>query len=272
MTLSAVCTTPACFPPPCSTGKERDAESGNDYFGARYYASSMGRFLSPDPKQMSKARMLDPQQWNMYGYARNSPLVAYDPDGKEVRFKSEDQAKQAVAALQRGLPKDQRGAISQQFNKDTNHFDLTVDHKAAAGAGRDSLLGRLDADATSSKVAQVNLVGGGDKLTAIQFGVASIKTTFSLDDKNLNGITLPEFGGKDHPLYNNVGLNSSGPGVTEVDASTSSDDLSSTLMHELTTHVDSFFTTGNARLSDENHLQNQIDNVEKEVQKNEKQP
>jgi RHS repeat-associated protein len=30
------------------TGKERDAESGNDYFGARYYGSSMGRFMSPD--------------------------------------------------------------------------------------------------------------------------------------------------------------------------------------------------------------------------------
>jgi len=30
------------------TGKERDSESGNDYFGARYYASSMGRFFSPD--------------------------------------------------------------------------------------------------------------------------------------------------------------------------------------------------------------------------------
>ena len=30
------------------TGKERDSESGNDYFGARYYASSMGRFMSPD--------------------------------------------------------------------------------------------------------------------------------------------------------------------------------------------------------------------------------
>jgi RHS repeat-associated protein len=27
------------------TGKERDAESGNDYFGARYYASSMGRWV-----------------------------------------------------------------------------------------------------------------------------------------------------------------------------------------------------------------------------------
>jgi RHS repeat-associated protein len=30
------------------TGKERDTESGNDYFGARYYASSMGRFMSPE--------------------------------------------------------------------------------------------------------------------------------------------------------------------------------------------------------------------------------
>jgi len=30
------------------TGKERDDESGNDYFEARYYASSMGRFMSPD--------------------------------------------------------------------------------------------------------------------------------------------------------------------------------------------------------------------------------
>jgi RHS repeat-associated protein len=34
--------------PSCFTGKERDTESGNDYFGARYYASTMGRFMSPD--------------------------------------------------------------------------------------------------------------------------------------------------------------------------------------------------------------------------------
>ena len=31
-----------------STGKERDSESGLDYFGARYYASSMGRWISAD--------------------------------------------------------------------------------------------------------------------------------------------------------------------------------------------------------------------------------
>jgi RHS repeat-associated protein len=34
------------------TGKERDTESGNDFFKYRYYASSMGRWLSPDPAGM----------------------------------------------------------------------------------------------------------------------------------------------------------------------------------------------------------------------------
>jgi RHS repeat-associated protein len=46
-----------------STGKERDAESGNDYFGARYYASSMGRFMSPDPSRLS-IMPNNPQTWN----------------------------------------------------------------------------------------------------------------------------------------------------------------------------------------------------------------
>ncbi len=31
------------------TGKERDAETGYDYFGARYYSSSLGIWLSVDP-------------------------------------------------------------------------------------------------------------------------------------------------------------------------------------------------------------------------------
>ena len=31
------------------TGKERDSESGLDYFGARYYGSALGRFTSVDP-------------------------------------------------------------------------------------------------------------------------------------------------------------------------------------------------------------------------------
>ena len=66
------------------TGKERDAESGNDYFGAGYYASSMGRFLSPDPDTGTLLHIMNPQRWNMYAYALNSPLVLNDPTGKDA--------------------------------------------------------------------------------------------------------------------------------------------------------------------------------------------
>jgi len=72
------------------TGKERDTESGNDYFGARYYASSMGRFLSPDwsdgPDTIPYASYGDPQTLNLYGYARNNPLRNIDPDGHDCIY------------------------------------------------------------------------------------------------------------------------------------------------------------------------------------------
>jgi hypothetical protein len=38
-TRPSTCTSVICFPRYRTTAKERDAESGNDYFGARYYAS-----------------------------------------------------------------------------------------------------------------------------------------------------------------------------------------------------------------------------------------
>jgi RHS repeat-associated protein len=66
------------------TGKGRDSESGNDYFGARYYASNMGRFMSPDPLIGNELRLLNPQRWNMYAYAVNSPLTLTDPNGEDA--------------------------------------------------------------------------------------------------------------------------------------------------------------------------------------------
>jgi RHS repeat-associated protein len=67
------------------TGKERDTESGNDYFGARYYASSMGRFMSPDwsktPTAVPYAKLYDPQSLNLYLYGANNPLRFTDADG-----------------------------------------------------------------------------------------------------------------------------------------------------------------------------------------------
>lgn len=66
------------------TGKERDAESGLDYFGARYYASNMGRFMSTDPHSGTVLHILNPQRWNMYSYGLNNPLSFTDPTGMDA--------------------------------------------------------------------------------------------------------------------------------------------------------------------------------------------
>lgn len=62
------------------TGKERDAESGLDYFGARYYNSEVGRWMSVDPKA-GKYPSLSP-----FVYVANNPLKFIDPDGKKIEF------------------------------------------------------------------------------------------------------------------------------------------------------------------------------------------
>jgi len=69
----------------CSTGKEHDAESGNEYFDARYLSSTLGRFLTPDwaakPTSVPYASFGDPQTLNLYSYVENGPLNRVDADG-----------------------------------------------------------------------------------------------------------------------------------------------------------------------------------------------
>jgi RHS repeat-associated protein len=67
------------------TSKERDTESGNDYFGARYYASNMGRFMSPhwsaQEEPVPYANLDNPQSLNLYAYVGNNRLIRFDSDG-----------------------------------------------------------------------------------------------------------------------------------------------------------------------------------------------
>ena len=74
------------YEPPASNvkqkfgSKERDTETGLDFFGARYYSSNQGRFVSVD---QGEPELLDPQTWNRYQYARNNPLYYIDTDGNK---------------------------------------------------------------------------------------------------------------------------------------------------------------------------------------------
>jgi RHS repeat-associated protein len=67
------------------TGKERDSESGLDNFGARYNASTIGRWMSPDAINITDGRVLNPANTiNKYIYGGNNPLKYSDPDGRDI--------------------------------------------------------------------------------------------------------------------------------------------------------------------------------------------
>ena len=80
MMRGGVCASDVCFAPFRFTGKERDTESGNDCFGARYSSSEMGRFMSPDwsakAEPVPYAKLDNPQSLNLYAYLSNNPLMS----------------------------------------------------------------------------------------------------------------------------------------------------------------------------------------------------
>lgn len=107
------------------TSKERDAETGLDYFGARYMSSAQGRFTSPDeftggavdpvtgqqvsqPGPLPYADITNPQSLNKYAYVLNNPLRYTDPDGHcpwcALVVGLTDAAAQAIADRATGQP------------------------------------------------------------------------------------------------------------------------------------------------------------------------
>jgi RHS repeat-associated protein len=63
------------------TAKERDSETGLDYFGVRYLSSAQSRFTSPDPENAT-ASLSSSESWNAYSYVLNNPYKYTDPDGE----------------------------------------------------------------------------------------------------------------------------------------------------------------------------------------------
>jgi len=72
------------------TGKEKDEESGLYYYGARYYSSMIGIFISVDPKFEKY------QNVSSYAYCLNNPIKYIDPDGKEIRLEGDKEDKEII--------------------------------------------------------------------------------------------------------------------------------------------------------------------------------
>ncbi|MFD7982416.1 DddA-like double-stranded DNA deaminase toxin [Kitasatospora indigofera] len=67
-------------------GGTKEASTGFTLLGAREYDPKTGRFISPDPVVDAG----DPQQWNAYAYANNSPINKSDANGLKAGCDGEE--------------------------------------------------------------------------------------------------------------------------------------------------------------------------------------
>ncbi len=130
------------------TSKERDTESGLDYFGARYYSSAQGRFTSPDeftggPDELYYfaddaadnptfyADLGEPQSLNKYQYCYNSPYRYVDPDGHQQRSSSRGRGIPGPIDLTRLTPQQTEDIVN--IFEEMGHY-AKEDAKAVGGA------------------------------------------------------------------------------------------------------------------------------------------
>lgn len=139
------------------TDKERDDESGLDYFAARYYGSALGRFLTPDfedpmlaPDPMPWSDLDSPQSLNLYSYVRNNPTSLDDPDGHDCVVQSRTGSHSETVTVTPGscdnvkVGDGQRkdyvpGTVDPSSIKDDGHGGITFSFKpydgSSAGVG-----------------------------------------------------------------------------------------------------------------------------------------
>jgi len=113
------------------TGKERDAESGLDNFGARYDSSSLGRFMSADPIGGQK---IDPQTLNKYSYVRNNPINFTDPTGLYTCNDDNNQCKtKQDIAFEKARQQDLKSKDSDVVRAAGAYGDPTKDNHVSVG-------------------------------------------------------------------------------------------------------------------------------------------
>ena len=146
------------------TGKERDTESGNDYFGARYYNSATGRFLSPDwsakEEPVPYAKLDNPQSLNLYSYVLNNPLSHVDPDGHETEEEKEKKIAEAARAQKGSDAYDQKKTnISnmQIFHSGSDKCNEFVSDTVKSATGTRPVVEATGKIATAAQMADPNV-------------------------------------------------------------------------------------------------------------------
>jgi RHS repeat-associated protein len=160
------------------TGKERDEETGMDYMQARYFSSTQGRFISPDPVAGS---CWNPQSLNAYSYVWNNPLKLTDATGMIVSWEDSEKKKK----------KGETEARTDAQRKYENRIKEMVNSK-------------------DSKIREQ-----GEKLQATYERLQKSDVTFHVVENNPGGASSGEltYAGQEGHLYVNLKGNSAGYGA-----------------------------------------------------------
>jgi RHS repeat-associated protein len=126
------------------TQKERDIESGLDFFGERYYSSSAGRFTTVDPLG-SSIRAVEPQTMNRYVFVLNNPLRYVDPDGLDATDND----------YWSRLTDRERQILASRLTDVEHSTAPTQPELQAAGEAFNRMLTRLNGDGTAPSPADV---------------------------------------------------------------------------------------------------------------------
>jgi RHS repeat-associated protein len=177
------------------TAKERDTETTLDFFEARYYASSQGRFSSVDPIITTNDRLEDPQRLNLYAYSRNNPLLFTDPTGEAIIIEGgtadqQDAVRAAIATLRAQSPS--ADAAFKQYDSQTGGPDLNITIMADADfANLPGVTGNQTQAVTSQQ--------GGDEVdTTVKYGASvvirssAVNATNETNDRNAKKETMVE--------------------------------------------------------------------------------
>jgi RHS repeat-associated protein len=164
------------------TGKERDPDTGSDYFGARWYRNTMARFYSPDwsatVEPVPYAKLDNPQSLNLYTYVLDNPTTFGDPDGHccwdaIVNWLTSSHSASASVGVDAGHSVDRAGG-------------LTITSRAFAADASGSVAYGMNGVKGS---AQASMVVASEKATEGSIGTTSTKALSA--DANANAAVSP---------------------------------------------------------------------------------
>jgi RHS repeat-associated protein len=173
------------------TGKERDAESGLAYHGARYYAPALARWTSCDPIALpprigTRVRTNTSRiPRNLFGYAGNSPVVLHDPTGR-AEVKGSVGVKRSLGPVTVNGTVDTASKVGVKVEATAGSTKVTgsIDTSGKADVGIDHTAGSVKLGGTADSTGKVSVKGGtGDTSVDVSRDPASAGPGLSVKAK-----------------------------------------------------------------------------------------